>query len=361
MTGVILKRWGFVAALLVALLGVVASPAAARAKVLTLHPKWHRVDSYYSVVQTSGPWVLLGEVTSQTAGTLINQRTGAKRSVPLPSGCQDPPSLGATSLVFGCGNDVTVVSLSTGASHVIPINSQLVNWQNDCQDNLNEDDEYSCGLSVNGIGRDWIEFDESCGEHCLEAPAKPDTYVFQNIGTGAVWSDPTRGFTYADVNTPGLARRLCSPLRFPKVPEAFVDASGEEQPGLGSVEQDGRFAVVAGGEFGDTYDLEKCGSKLRQVLHTVDYPPPVYNSNVVVWEIRNEVRSKCGTQGEFDGLFLPDRRKFIVCVPSALFSAMAGDPDEIVLSQLTLFVHDEDGPLWAAPAPVEPGRKASRK
>jgi hypothetical protein len=73
------------------------------------------------------------------------------------------------------------------------------------------------------------------------------------------------------------------------------------------------------------------------------------------------VRSKCGTDGEFDGLFLPDRRKFILCVPSALFSADYGSPDQIVLSSRTLFVCDEYGPLWEAPSPVEPRPQAAKK
>jgi hypothetical protein len=151
----------------------------------------------------------------------------------------------------------------------------------------------------------------------------------------------------------GLARKFCSPLRIPTVPDAFIGGAGDEEPGLGSVGLDGSFAVVAGGRFGDAYDLEKCGSGLRELLPAAHYPPPAYNSNVVLWEIRDERRSRCRLAGEFDGLFLPSRRRFILCVPGALFGN-DGYPNSIVLSRRTLFVGDQDGLLWEAPSPAEP-------
>jgi hypothetical protein len=154
---------------LAVLLGaIVATPAAAHSRVLMLHPKWRQI-AFSQDVQTSGPWVLLGEVTSRTAGTLINERTGTRRSVPLPAGCTDPPVLGAGTLVFDCGDDVAIVSLTTGAADQVAINPQLTGWDTACQDNLEYDDEYSCDLWASGVGSDWIEFDEQCGEHCLWA------------------------------------------------------------------------------------------------------------------------------------------------------------------------------------------------
>jgi hypothetical protein len=350
-----MKIWNLVVAGLVVVMSacVAAGPAVAHSRVLMLHPKFHRIG-YVDGVQTSGPWVLLEEVTSSTAGTLINEQTGTRRSVPLPAGCIDSPVLGAASLVFECGNDVAVVSLTTGKTDQVAIDPQLTSWRAGCQSNLNYDEEYSCGLWASRIGSDWIEFDESCGEHCLWSPgARPDTYFFQNRQTGALMADPTGGSIYADLNAAGLARKFCSPLRVPTVPDAFVGGSSDdEEPGLGSVALDGSFAIVAGGRYGDAYDLEKCGSKLRQSIPTAGYPPPADNAHVVLWEIKDELRSKCRLAGELDGVFLPDRHRFILCVPGALFSE--GDPNEIVLGPRTLFVGEQDGPLWEAPSPAEP-------
>jgi hypothetical protein len=339
--------------LVTVLVAAVPGAAAARPDTVMLHQKWRRATAgYVTSVQAAGQWVFTtGPLTpGGQMGTAVNEQTGQRRSItPLP-GCFPPTLLGAAQLLFNCSSEVAIESLGTGALTTVVQNPELTSYESNCESISSGDMEYSCGLAPVAVGARWVEFDESCSGHCLESgdpPAAPDTYVFENIQSGAIQADPTSATTYPDLSYPGLARTLCAPLRVPKL---SMDSYGLARAGFGSMVFDGSFAIAGGGADGSQFFLERCGSRVHERLAPAGSAPLV-EPHVVLWERTDEARSKCpGTSVELDGLFLPDRHPFILCFPAFLFGG------GFAVSARHVFAVDQNGGLWATPIPIEPRR-----
>jgi hypothetical protein len=165
--------------------------------------------------------------------------------------------------------------------------------------------------------------------------------LFQNIETGRVRSDPTTASTRADLDAPGLAERVCSPLRLP----SYVDPYSRRT--LGALTFEGSFAL-AGPLSGDgataTY-LERCGSPLHELISRTG--PVAANARVVVWA-PTEDPQPLGS-AHLDGLHLPSLRRFVIPLPAAIASEGVG---AVELSSDHLYVvAGGESPVYRAPSP----------
>jgi hypothetical protein len=298
----------FVSALLLA--GVSAGPAAAQRnrRVMTpvvLHAHFAQIASGVQQMQLAGRTLLL---VSGVAGagtnlseTLIDDRTGKRTELSVP-GC-DAPLIGAGWLAFngaigdlpGCVTQL--YPLAGGPPRPIARLGGVV-----------------------AIGSDWIEYDNNCDEvHVCP------TYLFQNLQTGVVKSDPTRAHTIADLNSPALAQRVCPPLQ---VPHSFKVPTATLVP-------DGRFAIATGtkGVF-----LEHCGTRLHRAIDP-NRGPVGATAKAVIWET---------TGRQLAGLFLPSLRPFTIKAPELADFELAQTPQ-------TLYLLDPQGQVWSAPAPQPSG------
>ncbi len=141
--------------------------------------------------------------------------------------------------------------------------------------------------------------------HCGNA-----SYGFESVQSGRVRSDPTSATTFADLNSPALARKVCSPLRVPK-----ANIGSEEdlyrwaaRPGTmtfygGSVMANGRFRDGGTGLF-----LERCGSYLHRFIDYDSYDDVAANAHMVLWQSRDD---------QLSGLWLPSLRRFVIPLTAA--------------------------------------------
>jgi hypothetical protein len=367
-----------------AFFGAASAAGRARSHPLILHPVFHRsvTTGRVNYAWTGRPYVFVatpfgrnGKLVPRQRGIAINELTGKRRSVLAPDGCDEGDGIGAGQLLFNCGlSGLEVYSLSSGSLRAVAVSPKLVNFETPC-DPANSDLEWECGIEPVGIGADWLEFHKLCGGHCFDTGYPPDTYVFENTRTGEVRADPSGGTSYADLSSPNLARRLCSPVTVPEVAPAYFDSAGAPHSAPGSIASDGNFAIATGGRIDAASGipfrsyLERCGTRLHQLVGPAtgvepDHAPPdqyragwcvapacgpTANSHAVVWEPGNEARSRC--QGlQLNGLYLPDRHRFTLCVPVA---ASLASFSEVVLSSRTLFVLNTKGQLWTASGPTE--------
>lgn len=353
---------------LVATLGVVSAPAAAashrsprkrqgQVRTLVLHPRFHRVASGVYNPLTDGRYVFLfsgeGAGGGSSVGTLIDDQTGKRRTVAQqvdPSGgncAGGPVAMGGGSLMFDCSNlgvrlsSVRLYSLATGTSKTIAVNSQIAAYNQQCSG-----DSY-CSALPYAVGSQWIAFSETC-YHCA------NTSVFQNLNGGQLaganvlqdWRPG--GHTIPDLNSPGLARRVCSPVR---VPSVFSPTVGGRTPGPllfygKSVISEGTSTETGGGNVRTEDYLERCGSRLRQRLPSGPFlgdTPYPGNSRLVI--TRSSAR-------QLTGVFLPSRRAFEVVLPRSFGSAR-----QVVVTSRSLYMINQEDQGWAAPAPTLPNRR----
>ena len=215
------------------------------------------------------------------------------------------------------------------------------------------------------VGSRWVEgyglASDQCSEHCGYQ------YSFANIATGQVrtldsWHPG--GTTVPDLNSAGLAARLCSPLR---VPHGLRD-NPPTDPGLFTFA--GPFAVGLDWKFEGTYPyqpnqvsllLERCGTRLRRVLTSQTYSPLVgfsigetdnqfaINRHAVIW-LNPQA-------GPLHGAFLPSLKQFRIplgrIAPPARQGGYEPPSRSIFLASGTLYVwnHDVGSDLLAATAP----------
>jgi hypothetical protein len=225
-------------------------------------------------------------------GTLVDELTGKRKQIPLSPGCGtsgqsriDGPWL----VVESCGpqsHPVTdLYSLATGRWRAVSASPSL----NPCS---------SCDAEITPVdaGRHWVGYFVLTCPNTLHGCRARYTR-FQNLDTGAVVNDPTGGRTIADLNSPRLARRVCSPLRV---------------PWAGALTFDGKFAVARGTTKDGTPEiwLERCGSSRRLVLLKQPDTVPTWGSNgsAVVWGSRLSA---------LGGVFLPSLSRFTVPLPKA--------------------------------------------
>lgn len=311
-----------------------AAPAVARShhrqpvgapKPLVLRARFRFGGSTTNDVWTTGRYVFLGGTsTTLTAGILIDEQTGQRAEVAEPTGCM-PVAIGGPWLLFSCGDiyhpQVKLYSLATGTERTLP------NFVTDCMTN-----NLGCSAVPNAVGADWVQFGVMPCYHCSGGgPA------FQNIQTGQSRGAPsTNASTLIDLSSPSLTRKACSPLRVPN--------------GGSSLTFDGSFAIAT--QHNGELFLERCGSRLHDSL----------NPNALLVEDSHAVLWQPPFKHQLEGLFLPSLRPFVIPLSTVVYGHNPGffsptaqvDLSRIALSTRTLYVINQDGQLWTAPAPHPP-------
>ena len=275
-------------------------------------------------------------VLASDAGTqVVDDSTGISTPLVMPIGCGGLPWFAGEQLAFGCdGLRVALYQPASGAWSIVAPGPAVQQW---C--GINPSPPGFC--SVVDVGADWIEFDEDC-YHC------GITWVFQNLETGTIASEPRTDATHVlDLDASTLLRRVCAPVTAPENGAAV--ASGENNL-ISPVTFFGRFAVV-----GDPYTsrpghLGRCGSRLRMRTS----PLPLLDGNAQVL-IGREDDGGIGHSGpaSLTGIFLPSRQRFRIPLPSYFPKGMTG----YALSDHHLYANDNAGDLWTAPAPSVPRRR----
>jgi hypothetical protein len=194
--------------------------------------------------------------------------------------------------------------------------------------------------AVANAGSDWLEFSESAcpgDEHC--------TFwnVFENIQTGTVEPDPAveGGHQMADLNSPELARQICSPVTVPEGVNIFT------APGPGELAFQGRFALATspspdGGS--QTY-LEECGTRLHQLIESngpaTQASPIAASPHTIVWQ---------QTPAKLTFEFLPSLRRFVIDLPKAAGPIIG----ELALTDNHLYAIGQADTLWRTAVPDSP-------
>jgi hypothetical protein len=311
------------------------SPAA-----LTVRLSFHRVEADANdELLSNGRYVAFMPSSQNSSDVVIDSETGRRTAVP---NAECPPSaIGPPWLLFDCGDSNSPLALyvfATRTWRTVPLAPAVP----DASDNCLSLGPANCG-EVDGIGADWIEFDET-GYNGTQH------LVFQNIATGEVRQDPTTATTITDLNSPSLARRLCTPLTTPY----GAEYAGQEFHG--SVQFYGRFVIASSENNGEqTAYLEHCGTKLHRLLTSANYvysssmPPMSATTRAVIWQ---------SAAGTLTGLFFPGLQRFTVKLPAAAAGLPGGCSstgfgycfDPIALTSKRLYLIGQGG-LWAAPSP----------
>ena len=203
---------------------------------------------------------------------------------------------------------------------------------------------HQCGTSVTPIaaGSRWLELSVT---QCVNGTPVCQKYSsgaeFQSIRNGEIRSDPTNATTIADLNSVGLARRVCAPLQVP----------------------DGRSLAAYSGFFlvSTTYGrntnpglyLEHCGSKHRQLLFSA--PGLIWNATnrAIIWQ---PWTVNLLTEAQLNGVFEPSGQHFVIPLPRQFHENVA----QIALTERMLYVLDSQNEVWATPAPHPSNRKEHR-
>jgi hypothetical protein len=207
-------------------------------------------------------------------GTLINGLTGKQTASPHPARyCQTDPLGSTTGLTWDCDQpDASLPSGAATAAAIYDPNSGAWTVPDPMALDQKCDQQQYTGCEIMAAGTDWIEWDLTQGSSPGDDHPRK-TYFYENITTGALETaaDVLGGGKWANLDTAGLASKLCTPLR---VPASY--------PELGSIAFDGRFGLLsAPGEPGKTW-LQQCGSKTKTFIQT-PYLTPVDDSKLVAW------------------------------------------------------------------------------
>jgi hypothetical protein len=320
---------GFVAVPAVAT-GAVRERSHRRIGTEVLHLRFIRDGFAQDGVLVSGQYAFVPGTLG--TGKLLNDRSGRRTSIVSPAGCY-PAAIGVPWLLFSCQGAADLYSLATGVWRPVPsVSGPLLPGG---------------GISVGpvAVGSSWIELGPTgCGPDACGSP----TYAFESVQSGQVATDPTSSTTFADLNSPALARKLCSPLRVPKVTVGIEEDvyRWAAQPGTitfygSSVMANGLFSDGSTGLF-----LERCGSHLHRFISDDIHDPPnvAANPHLVIWQTRAD---------QLRGLRLPSLRPFVIPMPAAVHSGPnAGSLlYTFDLSSRTLYVVNEYGQLWTATTP----------
>jgi hypothetical protein len=209
------------------------------------------------------------------------------------------------------------------------------------------------GLPV-AIGSHWIEFYGPTEPGCPPAHCSYQ-YRFENIATGQLQTLPTwapGAATIPDLNSPGLAASLCSPLQVPQgFPEDETGSALAPEP----LAFAGPFAsgiewYVQGGLWELHLLLERCGSGLHRVvtnhIGSANAPQFAINQYALAWMSR----------GTIDGVFLPSLQRFTILGDVGPSTGLGRVPPPaaaygVFLTSRTLYVETGDGVVMAAASP----------
>lgn len=264
-----------------------------------------------SVAMSDGAYTLLAGLPDDRLGTVITERSDRRTVVPAPPNCGSTvgaPFVGGAWLLVDCsGSSVDLYELPAGPWRSVPLAESCQAWGT------------AAGMSTCtpiATGTDWIELDETC-YHCR------NTYVFQDIESGALVGDPSNSTVLPDLDAPSLAHHLCKPLRVPQG---------------GTLELDGGFAVA---EIRREAFLERCSTTLHEKLKAFGGAPALA-PKAIVWLSKPFTR--------LAGVFLPSRRPFSVVLPGDVT-----DLSGVVIADHHLYLNGTTGgveAVWQATWPV---------
>ena len=276
------------------------SAGSAPAGGVVLGDPFHRIAAAGSSVRfwTSGDYVLLqnsSQAGAPQGWSVINDETGTTTSLDLrcnPVGLGPPWVLTTCSLATSPSGpgDVELYSLTDGTQHTVTLRPGMPYCSSPPYDP-------EVGCSADAIGADWIEWVASSYHHL------PTSVYFQSLQTGELRRDPTNATTFADLNSPALARRTCPGVRLMPNP----DPTGT---GWGSLTVDGQFALAVTAN--NSLVLERCGTRMRRVLANGDTAVSnafASSANAVVWQ---------AVTGRLNGLFLPSLQPFTIPLAPAI-------------------------------------------
>jgi hypothetical protein len=304
---------------------------------LVLRPAFQPVRAGVDHVWTSGEYMLSSIANGlTTAPILVNERT--RTSTSIDTRCY-AVGLGDPWLWIACPQipNTQLYSLATGVRETVtpsPNLPQCVSPESYC-------------AAPDAVGQHWIRFDATC-YHCA------DSYYFQNIQTGALRSDPTDATTFADLNSPTLAHKVCSQVHVLRV------GAGDYFTIWGSLTFSGSFALATGTDThgNDAAYLERCGTRGQRLLATGAYanwlPPVAVNASVIVWQ---------ASPRRLNGLFLPSLQPFVIALPDSVVTepGFLIDPytrvRQLALTSRSLYLLSYDlGELWRTPIPSAPAK-----
>jgi len=251
-------------------------------------------------------------------------------------------------VIVSCGDPATGVTqelynLSSGQLERFTPDPSITQW---CLDNV----DYGGTCNAMAVGAQWIEFDESC-YHCS------DRFVFQNLATGRLVSDPTTRTTIPNLDGSTLSYKLCKPLRLARSAVRGIP------PDATLLRFEGRLAIAQSEPQGPPQTtrsyVEHCCSKLKRRIgyagQWVRGLPPRFpaNARAIIWQPPPLIRgSRCPCFARPPrGVFLPSLQPFTVELPSSITSVSPNGAFELSLDERSLYVLDGNQNLWSAPAP----------
>jgi hypothetical protein len=287
----------------------------------------------YLLVRTTAPTV--APVFTNPGWIVVNSRLGTTTA--LDPSC-DAVALGPPWVLMTCRQssdpsgpyDVELYSLADGTRQVVTLGPGMPYCSAPPVDS-----EVDC--SAEAVGADWIEWVGSSYHHLPY-----QVVYFQNIETGELRRDPSNATTFADLNSPALARKTCPGVRLER------DLGSDDGIRWGSLTPYGPFALVTAGSDGNL--LERCGTHMRQRL-----PPAsdrysfalASNDSAIIWQAH---------PGQLSGLYLPSLQTFTIPLPSAIAKppgAPEALPVRIEPTSSALYMTDsEDGVLWRTAGPA---------
>lgn len=317
---------------------------------LVLHLKFHQVTlGSNEGVLADGRYVFYDErmfgpipQSSEVAGVLVDERTGRRRSVSPPAGCGGDVQIGGSWLMFICSTPQGAAWLELYA----PLTDK---WRTVSvpQPTCYESMPGYCFSGPAGVGAHWIEFVQSQCYHCGEFRR------FKNIQTGALRSDPSTATTIPDLNRPGLARRVCAPLRVP------INATAEDLPLYQSFVFFGPYGVASEdaanpGQLGPWEGdlVQRCGSHRKRATGAIG------NSHLLLMPSQTQPDA-------LDGSFLPNGPKFTIPIPADARRAIYQEGG-VALSDRALFLGTSSNAsipharIWVAALPAKPPPRPPR-